>query len=49
VNPLVAVSLGVGLAGEHLSLTGLLAMVVILFGAGCIVFESRKHFFVKKL
>ena len=47
VNPLVAVGLGVGLAGEHLSLTGLLALVVILIGAGCIVFESRKHFSVK--
>jgi drug/metabolite transporter (DMT)-like permease len=32
VNPLVAVGLGVALAGEHITLVGLLAMLIILSG-----------------
>ena len=34
VNPVVAVGLGVGLAGEHISILGLLSMVTILGGVG---------------
>lgn len=34
VNPVVAVGLGVGLAGENISLLGLLAMLTILSGVG---------------
>jgi len=36
VNPVVAVGLGVGLAGEHISLLGLLAMLTILSGVGLV-------------
>ncbi len=36
VNPAVAVGLGVLLAGEHISLIGILAMVVILVGVGLV-------------
>jgi drug/metabolite transporter (DMT)-like permease len=36
VNPVVAVGLGVGLAGEQLSLGGLIAMLVILSGVGLV-------------
>ena len=32
VNPVVAVGLGVGLAGEHITIVGLLAMFTILAG-----------------
>jgi len=32
VNPVVAVGLGVGLAGEHITVIGLLAMLTILSG-----------------
>ena len=39
VNPIVAVGLGLGLAGEHLSILGLLALMVILVGAGCILLK----------
>ncbi|HUS13883.1 MAG TPA: drug/metabolite exporter YedA [Chloroflexia bacterium] len=35
-NPLVAVLLGVTFAGEHISLSGILAMVVILAGVGLV-------------
>ncbi len=47
VNPLVAVGFGLGLGGEHPSLTELLALVVILVGAGCILLKSRKRISVK--
>ncbi len=36
VNPVVAVALGVGLAGERITIVGLLAMVVILSGVGLV-------------
>jgi drug/metabolite transporter (DMT)-like permease len=39
VNPLVAVGLGVGVGGEHLSLIALLALLVILVGAGSILLK----------
>ena len=41
VNPVVAVGLGLGLAGEHLSTLGLLALMVILVGAGCILLKDQ--------
>jgi drug/metabolite transporter (DMT)-like permease len=34
VNPVIAVGLGVGLAGEHITVLGLLSMVTILGGVG---------------
>jgi drug/metabolite transporter (DMT)-like permease len=40
VNPLVAVGLGVAVGGEHPSLIGLLALLVILVGAGTILLKS---------
>src|SRR5712692_3031987 len=36
VNPLVAVGLGVALAGEHITLIGVLAMLTILSGVGLV-------------
>lgn len=36
VNPVVAVALGVALAGEHITTTGIVAMLVILAGVGLI-------------
>ncbi len=36
VNPMVAVALGVGFAGEHITLVGLLAMLIILSGVGLV-------------
>ena len=42
VNPAVAVGLGVLFAGEHISLIGILAMVVILVGVG-LVSLGRDH------
>lgn len=36
VNPLVAVGLGVALAGEHITLVGLVAMLIILSGVGLV-------------
>lgn len=43
VNPLVAVGLGVGLAGEQIGVRGLLAMVVILASVGLIaMFRERR-------
>ncbi len=36
VNPLVAVGLGVALAGEHITLVGLMAMFIILSGVGLV-------------
>ena len=38
VNPAVAVGLGVALAGEHITLIGVLAMVVILVGVALVSF-----------
>jgi len=43
VNPLVAVGLGLGLGGERPSLMELLALVVILVGAGCLLLKSRER------
>jgi drug/metabolite transporter (DMT)-like permease len=39
VNPAVAVGLGIGVAGEHLSMSGLFALVVILVGAGSMLLK----------
>jgi len=39
VNPVVAVALGVGLAGEHLTGLELLSMLVILLGVGLLGFK----------
>ena len=36
VNPMVAVALGVGFAGEHITLIGIVAMLVILSGVGIV-------------
>ncbi len=36
VNPLVAVGLGVALAGEQITMVGLLAMLTILSGVGLV-------------
>ena len=36
VNPLVAVGLGVALVGEHITLVGLVAMLIILSGVGLV-------------
>lgn len=47
VNPLVAVGLGLGLGGERPSITELLALVVILVGAGCLLLKSRERTSVK--
>jgi drug/metabolite transporter (DMT)-like permease len=41
VNPIVAVGLGVALAGEHISGVGLLAMMVVLCGVGLVVLKRR--------
>jgi len=43
VNPVVAVGLGLGLAGEHFSILGLLALVVILAGAGYILLKHQSE------
>ena len=42
VNPVVAVALGVGFAGEHITVVGLLAMLIILSGVG-LVSLGRQH------
>jgi drug/metabolite transporter (DMT)-like permease len=42
VNPVVAVALGVGLAGEQVTLFGLIAMPVILVGVGIVVLARSK-------
>ncbi|HLZ62174.1 MAG TPA: drug/metabolite exporter YedA [Ktedonosporobacter sp.] len=42
VNPLVAVGLGVSMAGEHITLVGLLAMFVILTGVGLVSLGRHK-------
>ena len=41
VNPVVAVALGVGLAGERVTLVGLLAMVVILAGVALVATAKK--------
>lgn len=43
VNPLVAVLLGVGLAGEHLGETTLVAMAVILAGVAIVLLAHDRH------
>jgi drug/metabolite transporter (DMT)-like permease len=43
VNPIVAVALGVGLANEHITLIGILAMLVILTGVGLVSLQKRKY------
>ena len=51
MNPVVAVGLGLGLGGEHLSILGLLALIVILVGAGCILLKHQSepvHKWVKR-
>jgi drug/metabolite transporter (DMT)-like permease len=42
VNPMVAVGLGVGLAGEKITLVGVMAMVVILTGVGLVSLHRKK-------
>ncbi len=42
VNPVVAVVLGIGFDGEHITVVGLLAMLIILTGVG-LVSLTRKH------
>jgi drug/metabolite transporter (DMT)-like permease len=42
VNPVVAVALGVGLAGEQVTLFGLIAMPVILVGVAIVVLAKSK-------
>ncbi|HNP72799.1 MAG TPA: drug/metabolite exporter YedA [Kouleothrix sp.] len=41
VNPVVAVALGVGLAGEHIGPTGLAAMLIILAAVGLVMLARR--------
>jgi drug/metabolite transporter (DMT)-like permease len=43
VNPVVAVGLGIGLAGEHITLLGMLAMLVILTGVGIVSLGRNKR------
>jgi len=43
VNPLVAVGLGVALAGEQISMIGLLAMLTILSGVGLVSLGRDRH------
>lgn len=43
VNPLVAVCLGIGLAGEHITLLGVGAMLVILTGVGLVSLGKKKR------
>jgi drug/metabolite transporter (DMT)-like permease len=43
VNPMVAVGLGVWLAGEHITLIGILAMLVILSGVGLVSLAREKQ------
>ncbi len=42
VNPLVAVGLGVALAGEHITLLGIVAMLTILSGVGLVSLGREK-------
>jgi drug/metabolite transporter (DMT)-like permease len=43
VNPLVAVGLGVALAGEQITMVGLLAMLTILSGVGLVSLGQERH------
>jgi len=43
VNPVVAVALGVGLAGEHITAIGLLAMLVILSGVALVSLVRQRR------
>ena len=43
VNPLVAVGLGVALAGEQITMVGLLAMLTILSGVGLVSLGRERH------
>src|SRR6266700_7762514 len=43
VNPLVAVGLGVALAGEQITMIGLLAMLTILSGVGLVSLGREQH------
>lgn len=43
VNPVVAVALGVGLAGENVTLIGLLAMPIILAGVAIVVMARNRR------
>ncbi len=43
VNPMVAVALGIGLAGEKITLVGVLAMLVILTGVGLVSLRKKKQ------
>jgi drug/metabolite transporter (DMT)-like permease len=43
VNPVVAVALGVGLAGEHITAVGLLAMLIILSGVGLVSLVRQRR------
>lgn len=42
VNPIIAVGLGVGLAGEHITTVGFLAMLIILAGVALVALGQRK-------
>lgn len=42
-NPVVAVCLGVGLAGEQISLSGVIAMLIILSGVVLVTLGSGRH------
>jgi drug/metabolite transporter (DMT)-like permease len=43
VNPVVAVGLGIGLAGEHITLLGIGAMFIILTGVGLVSLGKARH------
>jgi len=43
VNPVVAVCLGVGLAGEQITLLGVLAMLIILTGVGIVSMGKKRR------
>jgi drug/metabolite transporter (DMT)-like permease len=43
VNPLVAVGLGVALAGEHITLIGVLAMFTILSGVVLVTMGKERR------
>jgi drug/metabolite transporter (DMT)-like permease len=43
VNPVVAVGLGIGLAGEHITLLGIGAMLVILAGVGLVALGRSRN------
>ena len=43
VNPLVAVGLGVALAGEQITMIGIVAMLTILSGVGLVSLGRDRH------